>query len=236
MTRIGVGAEVYGPVPFDRDGAAADTVAVPADQIAAKPRSLSPPEAAALPLPALTAQQSLFEYAKIVAGERVLILGGAGGVGGHAVQMAAAAGAHVTATTVGAIDYVRGLGADEVVDVRTGDFTTLIPPVDCIIDTVSGDTLNRSYGLIRRGGRLVTLQTPPDRQKAKQFGVTAMFFVVHTDTAALNRLADLVDTRGLRVTIAATFALADGQAAYASGAASGRAPGKTALTVTPRRR
>jgi NADPH:quinone reductase-like Zn-dependent oxidoreductase len=231
VTSVAIGTEVYGLVPFDRDGAAADVVAVPADQLAAKPRSLSAIEAAALPLPALTAQQALFEHAKLTEGERVLVLGGAGGVGGYAVQMAAAAGAHVTATTIGAVDYVRSLGAHEVIDVRTRDFTTLVPAFDCVIDTVSGDTLDRSYGLVRRGGRLVTLQTPPDLEKAKHFGVEAMFFVVSTNTAALARLAELVDTDGLRVTIAATFALADGQAAYASGATSGRPPGKTVLTV-----
>ncbi|MET0704095.1 MAG: NADP-dependent oxidoreductase [Mycobacterium sp.] len=231
VTSVAVGTEVYGLVPFDRDGAAADVVAVPADQLAAKPRSLSHLEAAALPLPALTAQQALFEYANLVEGERVLVLGGAGGVGGYAVQMAAAAGAQVTATTVGAVDYVRSLGAAEVIDVRTADFTGLVPPVDCLIDTVSGDTLDRSYGLVRRGGRLVTLQTPPDLDKARQFGVEAMFFVVSTDTRALTRLAELVDTDGLRVTIAATFTLADGRAAYASGATSGRPPGKTVLKV-----
>jgi NADPH:quinone reductase-like Zn-dependent oxidoreductase len=233
VSSVAIGTEVYGLVPFDRDGAAADTVAVPVNRIAAKPHSLSAIEAAALPLPALTAQQALFEYAKVVAGERVLVLGGAGGVGGYAVQMAAAAGAHVTATTVGAVDYVRSLGAHEVIDVRAEDFTAGLPPVDCVIDTVSGDTLARSYGLVRRGGRLVTLQTPPEADKAAHFGVDAMFFIVSTTTDALSALAHLVDSSALRVTIAATFALADGQAAYASGATSGRPPGKTVLIVAP---
>jgi NADPH:quinone reductase-like Zn-dependent oxidoreductase len=160
-----------------------------------------------------------------------LVLGGAGGVGGYAVQMAVAAGAHVTATSVGAVEYLRELGAHEVIDVRSADFTTQLTAVDCVIDTVGGSTLDRAYALLRRGGRLVTLQTPPDQQVAAQFGVEAMFFVVTTDADALSRLTALVDGSALRVTIAATFPVADGRAAYQSGNASGRRPGKTVLTV-----
>jgi NADPH:quinone reductase-like Zn-dependent oxidoreductase len=228
---FGVGQQVYGMVPFDRDGAAAEFVAVPADQVATKPQSLTHIEAAALPLPALTAQQALFDHAKVVAGERVLVHGGAGGVGGYAIQMAAAAGAHVTATTVGAVDYVTGLGAHQIIDVRTDDFATREGDFDVVIDTVGGDTLDRSYAVLRRRGRLVTLQTPPDHQRAAYFGVTAIFFIVSTDTFQLTRLAELVDASALRVTIAATFLLADGQAAYASGTQRGRRPGKTVLTL-----
>jgi NADPH:quinone reductase-like Zn-dependent oxidoreductase len=182
-------------------------------------------------LPALTAQQALFGHAKLLAGERVLVLGGAGGVGGYVVQMAAAAGAHVTATSVGAVEYVRGLGAHEVIDVRSADFTTQVAAVDCVIDTVSGSTLDRSYALQRRGGRLVTLQSPPDQQAAAHFGVEAMFFVVTTDADALSRLAALVDGSALPLTVAATFPVADGRAAYQRGTASDRRPGKTVLIV-----
>ncbi|MBV9639071.1 MAG: NADP-dependent oxidoreductase [Mycobacteriaceae bacterium] len=231
VTRFGVGDEVYGVVPFDRDGAAADYVAVPADQTAARPTSLTDVEAAALPLPALTAQQALFDHAHLAGGERVLVLGGAGGVGGYAVQLAAAAGADVTATTVGAVDYVEKLGAHQVIDVRNDDFSARTREFDVVIDTVSGDTLDRSYDLLRRGGRLVTLQTPPDQQRAAELGITAIFFVVTTDTAALTNLAALADSGALTVTIAATFPVSDGRAAYASGAQSGRRPGKTVLTV-----
>jgi NADPH:quinone reductase-like Zn-dependent oxidoreductase len=233
VTGFAVGDPVYGLVPFDRDGAAAEYVAVPADQCAAKPASLSHAEAAALPLPALTAQQALFDHAHVSAGERVLVLGGAGGVGGYAVQMAAAAGAHVTATTRSAVEYVKTLGANEVIDIRNDDFSTRAGEFDVVIDTVSGDTLDRSYSLVRRGGRLITLQTPPDQDKAARRGITAVFFIVISDTAALDSLAALVDSSALRVTVAATFPLAHGAAAYASGAQVGRQPGKTVLAVRP---
>ncbi|WP_375488311.1 zinc-binding dehydrogenase [uncultured Mycobacterium sp.] len=228
-----IGDEVYGLVPFDRDGAAAEYVAVSADHSGAKPLSLSHIEAAALPLPALAAQQALFDHAHLSAGERVLVHGGAGGVGGYLVQMAAAAGAHVTATTRSGLDYVKALGANEVIDVRNDDLSTRTGAFDVVVDTVSGDTLDRSYALLRRGGRLITLQAPPDQRRAAELGITALFFIVTSDTAALTNLAALADSSALRVTIAATFPLSQGAAAYASGAQAGRQPGKTVLTVRP---
>ncbi len=233
VRRWSVGDWVYGLIPFDQDGAAAEYVVVPADRTAAKPMSVTAVEAAALPLPALTARQALFTHARLTAGERVLVQGGAGAVGGYAVQLAAAAGADVTATTVGAVDYVKGLGADEVVDISCPGEAGPAGVFDVVIDTVSGETLNRSYELLRPGGRLVTLQTPPDQQRAAERRITAIFFVVTADTAALTELAALVDAGTLRVTVAATFPLSDARTAYASGARTGRAPGKTVLTVRP---
>lgn len=226
-----IGDAVFGVVPFDRDGAAAECVAVPADSAAPKPASLSHVEAAALPLPALTAQQALFDHARLAAGEHVLVHGGAGGVGAYAIQLAATAGADVTATTIGAVDYVRQLGAHHVIDIRADGFPTSTGAFDVVIDTVGGDTLDRSYALLRPGGRLVTLQTPPDQNRAAELGITATFFIVTIDTAALTRVAAFADSGALRVTVAATFPLSEGRAAYASGAQSGRRPGKTVLTV-----
>lgn len=223
---------VYGMVPFDRDGAAAEYVVVPASQLAPKPVSLSYVEAAALPLPALTAKQAL-DRAEVTPGQRVLVLGAAGAVGGYATQLAAALGAEVTATAVSHIDYVRDLGADTVIDVRTEALDAESGGYDVVIDAVGGETQDRWYAVLRRGGRLVTLQTPPDRAKADQYGVTAIFFVVATDSQELAELAHLVDGRGLRVTVAQTFPLADGRAAYASRSAPNRKPGKTVLTVRP---
>jgi NADPH:quinone reductase-like Zn-dependent oxidoreductase len=224
------GEEVYGLVPFDRDGAAAEYVSVPASQIAPKPAHLSHVEAAALPLPALTARQAL-DRAEVTADDVVLIHGAAGAVGGYATQMAVAMGAEVTVTAVSAIDYVRSLGAQRVIDVRAEPFDTEAGAYDVVIDTVGGQTLDRSYAVLCEGGRLVTLQTPPDLMKADQFGVAAIFFIVATNSDELAKLAQLVDGQGLRVTIAQTFPLADGRAAYASRSTPNRKPGKTVLTV-----
>lgn len=229
VTGVAVGQLVYGMVPFDRDGAAAEFVAAPRTQIAAKPATLSAVEAAAVPLPALTARQALFDHADVRAGDRVLVLGGAGGVGGYVVQMAAAVGADVTATSRGSAHYVRGLGARRVIDTRTEEFDTSADTYDVVVDTVGGDMLDRAYAVVRRGGRLISLQIPPDQAKAEQYGITAVFFIVTADAAQLTRLADTVDRQGLRVTVAATYPLSDGAAAYASRSSGG--PGKTVLTV-----
>jgi NADPH:quinone reductase-like Zn-dependent oxidoreductase len=224
-TGVAVGQLVYGLVPFEGDGAAAEFVATPCTQIAAKPATLSAVEAAAVPLPALTARQALFDHADVRSGDRVLVLGGAGGVGGYAVQMAAAVGADVTATSRGSIDYVSSLGA-RVIDTRTE--TTDGETYDVVIDTVNG---HPPYTLVREGGRLITLQTPPDQAMAEQHGITAVFFIVTADSDQLTRLAALVDETGLRVTIAATFPLEQGAAAYASRSWPARGPGKTVLAV-----
>lgn len=226
------GQEVYGLVPFDRDGAAAEYVCVPVSQIAPKPARLSHVEAAALPLPALTARQAL-DRAEVTADDLVLVHGAAGAVGGYATQMAVAMGAEVTVTAVSAIDYVQTLGAQRVIDVRTEPFDSEPGAYDVVIDTVGGQTLDRSYAVLCEGGRLVTLQTPPDLMKADQFGIVAIFFIVATNSDELARLARFVDDGQLRVTVAATFPLADGRAAYASRSALNRRPGKTVLTVRP---
>lgn len=225
------GEEVYGMVPFDRDGAAAEFVSTPASQVARKPVNLSHVEAAALPLPALTASQALVDHASLVAGERVLVHGGAGGVGGYAMQLAASLGAEVTATSVGKVEYVKSLGAHRVVDVSSEDFDAGDPEFDIVIDTVGGQLLDRSYSFLRKGGRLVTLQSPPDRARAERCGVDAMFFVVTADSDELSRIARLADSGSLRATIAQTFPLADGAAATASRGKGNRAPGKTVLLV-----
>jgi NADPH:quinone reductase-like Zn-dependent oxidoreductase len=226
------GAEVFGLVPFDRDGAAAEYVAVPAANLAAKPGRLSHVEASALPLAAATAWQALVHHAGVGKGDRVLVLGGAGGVGAFAVQIARALGADVTTTVLTShLDFARGLGADRVIDVSQESFDGDEPSYDVVIDTVGGDTLRRSFAVLRRGGRLVTLQAPPDADLAREHGVEAVFFIVGPDRETLAAVADLADRDQLHIEIAATYPLTGGRAAYLSGAESPRPPGKTVLVV-----
>ncbi len=228
VTGVAVGDEVYGLIEFDRDGAAAEYVAVPAGDLAAKPRSISPAETATLPLAALTAWQALVDYAAVEPGERVLVHGGAGGVGAFAVQLAAILGAHVTATGRGGdAAFVRSLGAETFVAAGEG---ALPDQVDVVIDTVGGAVLDASYGLMRAGGRLVTLGAPPSQERAKDFGVHAMFFVVAPDPGELAQLAKLVDEGTLRTAVSQTFPLRDGRHAFES-AGRPRPPGKTVLIV-----
>ena len=229
-----VGAEVYGLIEFDRDGAAAQYVSLPAAHLAVRPRSVSHTEAATLPLAALTAWQALTDHAALQPGEQVLVQGGAGGVGSYAVQLAAILGGTVTATgRAKDRDFVRGLGAGTYLalgDDGAADYGAAKQGFDVVIDTVGGAVLDASYALTRRGGRLVTLGAPPSAEKAAALGVHAVFFVVTPDTAGLARLAGLVDDGRLRPIVSQTFPLRAGRQAFES-AAVPRPPGKTVLIV-----
>ena len=229
-----VGDEVYALIDFDRDGAAADYVTLPAAHLAARPQSVSQAEAATVPLAALTAWQALVRYAVLKPGEQVLVQGAAGGVGSYAVQLAAVLGGTVTATGAARHrDFVLGLGAAAFMASGAGGTAhpgTAAQKYDVVIDTVGGDVLDASYDLTRRGGRLVTLSAPPSAEKATAAGVHAMFFVVTPDTAELARLAALVDEGTLCPIVSQTFPLADGREAFES-ATRPHPPGKTVLIV-----
>jgi NADPH:quinone reductase-like Zn-dependent oxidoreductase len=228
--RLAAGDEVLGLIDFDRDGAAAQFVAVPAANLTVKPPALTHAEAATLPLAGLTAWQALVDYADLQPRDQVLVQGGSGAVGSFAVQLAALLGGEVTATGRGGnADLVRGLGAGhycapgDLTDQSRGQF-------DVVIDTVGGAVLDGSYELLRTGGRLVTLSAPPDQDKAASFKIHAMFFIVAPDPAALAGLAERASTKSLRPLISSEFPLAEGRQAYESGRQS-RPPGKTILLV-----
>lgn len=223
---------LYGLVPFDRNGAAAEFVVVPVDALAPKPTTIDHLTAAAAPLGALTAWQALVEHARCRPGESVLVHGGAGAVGGYVTQLARGLGAGVTATARSAdAELVRTLGAETVVDFETEQFDATPGAYDVVIDTVGGTTLDRSYAVLRPGGRLITLQAPPSQEQAARFGITAVFFIVRPDSGQLRTVARMIDDRQLQVTVADTFPLARGREAYLSGTAPQRRPGKTVLVV-----
>ncbi|HEY2237230.1 MAG TPA: NADP-dependent oxidoreductase [Streptosporangiaceae bacterium] len=229
VTGLAAGDEVIGLVDFDRDGAAAEYVVMPAATLAAKPPSLSHGQASTLPLAALTAWQALVDHAALQPGEHVLVQGGAGGVGLFAVQLAAILGGHVTATGRQAhAGLVESLGADRFVSVESG--APAAGGFDVVIDTVGGAVLDRAYGLLRPGGRLVTLGAPPDQEQAARHQIQAMFFIVTPDAAGLAELAKLAGPGRLRAVISQTFPLSEGRQAFESGQSS-RPPGKTVLAV-----
>jgi NADPH:quinone reductase-like Zn-dependent oxidoreductase len=154
VTALSEGAEVYAMLDYGRDGAEADyTIALPGE-LAPKPRTLDDVQAAAVPLSALTAWQGLFEQASLVAGQTILIHGGAGGVGVFVVQLARLAGAHVIATASARNrDFLRELGADEFIDYTTTRFEDVVHDVDLVFDLVGGDTLQRSWQVINKSPR-----------------------------------------------------------------------------------
>jgi NADPH:quinone reductase-like Zn-dependent oxidoreductase len=165
------------------------------------------------PISALTAWQGLFEHARLAAGQHVLIHGAAGGVGGFAVQFARRRGARVTATTAaGNLDFVRGLGADEVIDYRAERFEERVRDVDAVFDTVGGDTLRRSWGVLRPGGRLVTIAASEEGSQDER--TRAAFFIVEPRWAELEEVARLIDGGEVRPVVGAEFPLADALLAY----------------------
>ncbi|MGO4533592.1 NADP-dependent oxidoreductase [Leifsonia sp. 2MCAF36] len=217
------GDEVYGRPRDGRVGTFAERIAVAESDLALKPASVDMIEAASLPLVALTAWQALVERGRLQAGERVLIHAGAGGVGSIAIQLAKHLGATI-ATTVSAADadFVRELGADVVIDYRTGDFETELSGYDLVLDSLGGENLEKSLRILTPGGKAIGIAGPPDpafarriglnpllrvafaglsrtiRSQAKRLGVTYEFLFMHADGEQLRQIAALVDEQVIR--------------------------------------
>lgn len=226
-----VGAAVYALTDFWRDGAAADYVVVRAADLAPKPKTLSHAQAAAVPLSALTAWQALFDHASLTRGQRVLIHAAAGGVGTYAVQLAHGRGAHVigTARAINA-GFLRDLGADEVIDYTATHFEDQVRDVDVVLDSVGGDTLERSWGVLRKGGVLVSVADSAPAEKAATYGVRGVDFIVEPNRAQLIEIARLIEAGALRVIVEATFPLSEARAAFVRGLG-GHNRGKLVLQV-----
>ena len=222
VSGVAVGDEVFALTPFDRDGIAADYTALPADLLVAKPRALGHAESASIPLPALSAWQGLFDHARLAASERVLIHGAAGGVGGFAVQLARACGAHVIgAASAANLEAVRELGAHETVDAATG-LEDAVAPVDVVFDTTGGERLRRSPALLRAGGRLVSVaEDPPDG---------GVYFTVEPNPDQLSSIARLVDRVEVLPAPVEVFPLMSAREAFARSLEPGRR-GKVVLVA-----
>jgi NADPH:quinone reductase-like Zn-dependent oxidoreductase len=210
---VQVGDLVYGLSDWFIDGAQADyCLTVPAN-IAPKPPSLDHTQAAAVPISALTAWQALIDRAQLSQGQRVLVHGAAGGVGSFAVQVACHKKAHVIATASKAnADFVAALGADEVIDYQSTPFETVVRDVDVVLDTVGGDTRNRSWGILGKGGRLVTIAA--DAERLTQPRVRDAFFIVEPNRVQLIEIARLIDAGVIRPIVGAVFAMEDFRQAY----------------------
>ena len=210
-----LGERVYGLIDFDRNGAAAEFVSVPAGALAPAPRTVDAVTAAAAPLAGLTAWQALYTHGRVRAGQRVLIHGGAGGVGMFLVQLARDAGAYVI-TTVRAHDmeFVRNLGAHKAIDHNAFRFEAAITPVDLVIDVVGGETLARSFDVIAPGGTILSLVERPSPVLARAHNVRADFFLVEPNRQQLVELAHRIDTGRLRIEVDRVFPLTEARRAF----------------------
>lgn len=226
------GDEVYGWVTPPH-GSHADYVLVPAVNIAAKPRNIDHVHTAALPIAGLTAYQSLVGIAQVRPGQRVLVHGAAGGVGHHGVQIAKARGAHVIGTArANKHEFLRGLGADELIDYTTTDFAEL-RNVDVVLDTISNDYGPRSLGTLNPGGILIDvvgigIDRTAVKAQAEAAGLRFVEYSLHPTPADLAGLADLVDQGAVRPAVQETMPLAEAAKAHEL-SESGRVRGKIVL-------
>jgi NADPH:quinone reductase-like Zn-dependent oxidoreductase len=228
---VRVGDAVYGLTSFCRNGTDAEYVAVRAADLAPKPQTLDYAQAAAVPLSALTAWQALFDHADLKAGRRVLIHGAAGGVGTFTVQLAHWNGAYVIGTASEKdFDFLRQLGADELIDYKKVQFEEATSDIDVVIDTIGGETRQRSWSVMRPGGILISLVGPVSQEKAAQHGVRAVFFIVTPGRDQLIKIAELIDSGALRPIISATFPLDKAKEAFEQGLRGGNR-GKLVLRV-----
>ncbi len=210
-----VGDQVYGVTNPQFIGAYAEYALASAAMIAKKPTSLTHIEAASVPVIAVTAWQALFDQAQLKAGQTAVIHGAAGNVGAYAVQMARRAGVRTIATAAtDDIALVRDLGANTVIDYRTQRFEEEVRDADAVIDLVGGETQERSFQVLRRGGKLISAVSSPDQHLAQSHGVEAAFFLVNVTSQYLAEIAGLVDGGKLRTRVGAVLPLADAREAH----------------------
>jgi alcohol dehydrogenase len=204
------GDEVYGQagVINGGSGAFAEMALANTESIANKPKRLSHAEAAGLPLVGVSAWKALVENIGLSKGQKILIHGGAGGIGSIAIQLAKYLGADV-ATTVSANDkqFVQELGADVVIDYKTQTFEDLLHDYDAVFDTVGDETYRRSFKVIKKGGVIVSMLDQPDSELMNQYGVKAIFQFTQADRERLTKLAQWVDENNIRVNVEKTFLL-----------------------------
>jgi NADPH:quinone reductase-like Zn-dependent oxidoreductase len=225
------GDEVYSRPDIARNGAYAEHIVVREKEVALKPKSIDHIHAAAIPLAALTAWQSLFDVAGLSAGQKVLIHAAAGGVGGFAVQLAKWKGAYVIGTASNRNqDFVRKLGADETIDYQATRFEDVVHDVDVVFDTIGGDTQKRSWKVLKKGGILVSILGPPSAEEATAHGVRQAAVFVQPSAMQLTELAKLVDSGRLRPIVETVLPLSEARHAHELSQA-GHVRGKMVLKV-----
>ena len=228
ISDLAPGDDVYGYLGT-HTGGYAEYVAAPASEFVRKPKQIDFDTAASVPVGALTAWQGIFDHGKLKSGQRILITGASGAVGSMAVQLAKVKGAHVIGTGSGRNEeFVRKLGADEFIDYKTAKFEEQVSGVDVVFDTVGGDTQERAFQTLKRGGVLVSTVNPPSAEKAKEFGVTVAMVVMMPKADQLAEINRLVESGKLKVRVATVLPLTEVKKAHQL-SSSGHADGKIIL-------
>jgi NADPH:quinone reductase-like Zn-dependent oxidoreductase len=209
VSGFNVGDEVYGQANATGGiGSYAEYTPVAAQQLAPKPKKTDFVTAAAIPLVGVSAYQALVEHANLQSGQKILIHGGAGGIGTFAIQLAKHLGAHVV-TTVSAndADYVKELGADEIIDYQNQDFSKLLKDFDVVFDTVGGETYKKSYDILKNGGTIVSMVEQPIEDLAKAKNIAAFAQQSKPSTEKLTKIAELVDQGIIKINVDKVFPL-----------------------------
>jgi len=223
-----IGQEVYGMNDWFEDGATAEYCVTLPSSIAQKPRTLSHVEAASAPIGVLTAWQGLYDRAGLKAGERVLVHGGAGAVGAYAIQLARLRGAYVIATASGRdLSFARELGAEQVVDYRTERFEDVAQGMDIVFDTVGGETLERSWSVLKPDGRMITIAAAGEYSSDER--VKKAFFIVEPNQRQLMEIGEMFDAGQLRPSVAQVVPFSEAASAYQP--PNGRHPGRGKVVV-----
>src|SRR5437763_2395135 len=231
VSRFKKGDEVYSLPDPTRNGAYADYIVVRESELALKPNALHHIRAAAVPLAALTAWQLLFDTAQLQQGQRVLIHAGSGGVGHFAVQLAKWKGAYVFATASNKNqDLLRELGVNEPIDYTQQRFENVVRNIDIVLDTLGGETQERSWSVLKKRGVVVSLVQPPSEEKAKELGVRAAILAAQPNGAQLAEIANIADSGKLTPVINRILPLSEARRAHEL-SQSGHTHGKIALRV-----
>src|SRR6266567_3061769 len=231
ITKFKSGDPVFAYVSLDNSGGYAQYAVVTEREAAPKPKSLTYVEAAAVPIVALTAWQALIDTAKLKAGETVLIHGGSGGVGSFAIQIAKAHGAKVIATASTANqELLKQLGADVAIDYTKQNFENVAKDVDVVLDSIGKDTLARSYGVMKKGGIIVSLVARPDPAELEKHGIRGEALSVDPNSDELSEIGKLIDEKKINVIVSQTFPLSEARKAQEQ-VATGHTRGKIVLKV-----
>jgi NADPH:quinone reductase-like Zn-dependent oxidoreductase len=231
ITKFKAGDPVFAYVSLDNSGGYAQYALVTEREAALKPKSLTYVEAAAVPIVALTAWQALVDTAKLGPGQTILIHGGSGGVGSFAIQIAKARGAKVIATASTANqDFLKQLGADVPIDYTKQKFEDVAKDVDVVLDSIGKDTLARSYGVVKKGGIIVSIVARPNQAELDKYGIRGTALSVEPNSEELAEIGQLIDEKKIKVIVSRTFPLSEAMKAQEQ-VATGHTRGKIVLKV-----